>query len=133
MMSTNVVSAKDITREKITIDADGKILGRLASDVAKLLMGKNKPNYVPYLDGGDFVTITNASKIKISGKKADQKEYTRFSGYPGGRKVEGYDKLLIRKPEAIIEHAIKGMLPKNRLGRAMFKKLTVLKGVTNAG
>lgn len=127
-MSTNVLSAKDIIREKHTIDASGKILGRLATEVATLLMGKNKPSFVPYLDTGDFVTLTNVSKIKITGKKSSQKEYKRFSGYPGGLKTESYNKLLVRKPEAVIEHAIRGMLPKTKLGRAMFKKLKVYAG-----
>lgn len=126
-MSTNVLSAKDIKRQTHTIDVDGKILGRVASDIAKLLMGKNKPNFVPYLDNGDFVVVTNASKVRVTGKKAHDKKYIRHSGYPGGLKVETFDKLLVRRPEAIIEHAVKGMLPKNRLGRAMIKKLKVQK------
>lgn len=124
-MNTNVLSAKEIKREKHTIDASGKILGRLAGEVAKFLMGKQKPNFVPYLDTGDFVTVTNASKIKVTGKKASQKIYKHFSGYPHGLKTETYDKLLKRRPEAILEHAIRGMLPKTKLGRAMFKKLKV--------
>jgi large subunit ribosomal protein L13 len=126
-MSTNSLSAKDIKRETHTIDADGKILGRLATEVATFLMGKHKPNFVPYLDNGDFVTVTNASKIKVSGKKTTDKIYYRHSGYPGGLKAETFDKLLVRRPEAIIEHAVRGMLPKNRLGREMFKKLKVQK------
>jgi len=126
-MSTNVLSAKDIKREKHTIDASGKILGRLAGEIATLLMGKNKPNFVPYLDNGDFVTVTNASKVKVTGKKAQDKVYTRHSGYPGGLKVETFDKMLVRKPEFIIEHAVKGMLPGSKLGKAMFKKLKVIK------
>ncbi len=127
-MSTNVLSAKDIKREKHIIDASGKILGRLATEVATLLMGKNKPSFVPYLDTGDFVTLTNVSKIKVTGKKYSQKSYKSFSGYPGGFRTETLDKLLVRKPEAVIEHAIKGMLPKTKLGRAMFKKLKVYAG-----
>lgn len=126
-MSTNVLSAKDIKRQTHTIDASGKILGRLATEVATFLMGKNKPEFVPYLDTGDFVVVTNASKIKVTGKKAHDKKYVRHSGFPGGLKVETFDKLLVRKPEAIIEHAVRGMLPKNRLGKAMFKKLKVEK------
>lgn len=126
-MSTNSFSAKDIKRQTHTIDASGKILGRLATEIAKLLMGKNKPSFVPYLDNGDFVVVTNASGVKVTGKKTTDKKYVRHSGYPGGLKVETYDKLLVRRPEAIIEHAVKGMLPKNRLGRAMIKKLKVQK------
>src|SRR5438552_3602506 len=102
-MSTNVLSSKNIKREKHTIDASGKILGRLATEIAKLLMGKHKPNYVPYLDNGDFVVVTNASKIKITGKKAEDKIYTRHSNYPGGLKQETFNKMILRKPEYIIE------------------------------
>ena len=121
-MSTNVLSAKDIKREKHIIDASGKILGRLAGEIATLLMGKNKPNFVPYLDNGDFVIVTNASKVKVTGKKAQDKVYVRHSGYPGGLKSETFDKMIIRKPEFIIEHAVKGMLPGSKLGKAIIKK-----------
>ena len=124
-MSTNVLSAKDIKREHHVIDASGKILGRLATEVATLLMGKNKPMFVPYLDTGDYVVVINASKVKMSGKKMQSKTYTRHSGYPGGLKVETFDKLIVRRPEKIIEHAVIGMLPGTKLGKAMFKKLTV--------
>lgn len=127
-MTTNKLSAKDIKREKHTIDASGKILGRLASDVAKILMGKHKPNYVPYLDGGDFVVVTNASKVKLSGKKPTNKIYTRHSGYPGGLKQETFDKLILRKSGYVIEHAVKGMLPRSKLGRQMIRKLKVFAG-----
>ena len=127
-MSTNVLSAKDIKREKHTINASGKILGRLATEVATLLMGKNKPSFVPYLDSGDFVVVTNAAEVKVSGKKTSQKVYIRHSGYPGGLKTETFDKLLVRKPEYIIEHAVKGMLPHNKLGNKMIKKLQVHAG-----
>ncbi len=127
-MSTNVVSVKDIKREIHTIDASGKILGRLATEVATILMGKKKPMFVPYLDTGDFVVVTNASKIKLTGKKMQNKTYTRHSGYPGGLKVETFDKMIVRKPGFVIENAVKGMLPGNKLGKAMIKKLTVLAG-----
>ena len=127
-MSTNSLSIKDVKREKHVIDASGKILGRLATEVATILMGKKKPQFVPYLDTGDFVVVTNASKIKVSGKKMKNKIYTRHSGYPGGLKVETFDKMIVRKPEFIIEHAVIGMLPHSRLGRAMFKKLKVFAG-----
>ena len=127
-MSTNVISAKDIKREKFTIDATGKILGRLATEIATILMGKKKPGFVPYLDTGDFVVVTNASKVKLSGKKMQTKKYTRHSGYPGGLRVETFDKVIIKKPEFIIEHAVKGMLPHNKLGQKMFKKLKVFSG-----
>lgn len=127
-MSTASFSAKDIKRQKHVIDASGKILGRLATEAATLLMGKNKPEYVPYLDNGDIVIVTNAAKIKITGKKATDKKYVRHSGYPGGLKVETFEKLLIRKPEKIIEHAVWGMMPKTKLGKKMISKLTVFAG-----
>lgn len=127
-MSTNIVSAKNIKREKQTIDASDKTLGRLATEVATILMGKKKPMFVPYLDMGDMVVITNASKIKVTGKKSKDKIYTRHSGYPGGLKVETFDKVIVNKPEYIIEHAVRGMLPHNRLGRQMIKKLKVFAG-----
>lgn len=127
-MSTNVVSVKDIKREIHTIDASGKVLGRLATEVATILMGKKKPMFVPYLDTGDFVVVTNASKIKLTGKKMQNKTYTRHSGYPGGLRVETFDKMIVRKPAFVIEHAVAGMLPGNKLGKAMIKKLTVFAG-----
>ena len=127
-MSTNVVSSKDIKREYHRINASGKILGRLATEVATFLMGKNKANFVPYLDMGDYVIVTNASEVKITGKKQQNKKYVRHSGYPGGLKVETFDKMIIRKPEYILEHAIKGMLPNTKLGKQMIKKLKVYSG-----
>lgn len=124
-MSTNVVSAKDIKRSWHQIDVKGKILGRVATDIAKILSGKNKPNYVPYLDQGDFVVVVNASQVRVSGKKPDQKVYFRHSGYPGGDKKENFNRLIQRKPDEVIRHAVKGMLPKNRLGDKMIKKLHI--------
>lgn len=126
-MSTNVLSAKDIKREKHQIDASGKILGRLATEIAKLLMGKQKPNYVPYLDAGDYVVVTNAAQVKLSGNKRISKTYIRHSGYPGGLKKENFAKIIISRPEYAIEHAVLGMLPKSRLGKKMIKKLKVFK------
>lgn len=131
-MSTNKLSAKSIKREKHVIDASGKILGRLATEVATILMGKKKPEFVPYLDIGDFVVVTNAGKVKVTGKKMKDKVYTRHSGYPGGLRVETFDKMIVRKPEYIIEHAVKGMLPHNRLGNQMIKKLKVFAGTEGA-
>lgn len=127
-MSTNVLSAKDIKREWHYIDASGKTLGRLATEIATILMGKHKLNYVPYLDMSDFVVVTNASKIKVTGKKMQSKVYTRHSGYPGGLRHETFDKLIKIKPTYIIEHAVVGMLPKNKLGKKMIKKLKVFAG-----
>jgi len=127
-MSTNVLSAKDIQRKWHLIDASGKILGRLATEISTILMGKKKAQYVPYLDTGDFVVVINAGKVKLTGKKMLQKNYVRHSGYPGGLKVESLEKVLSRRPEFVLEHAISGMLPKNRLGRQMIKKLKVFAG-----
>lgn len=127
-MGTNVFSAKNIKRQVHRIDARGKILGRLATEVATLLMGKNKPSFVPYLDTGDFVVVTNASQVKVTGKKIKDKVYTRHSGYPGGLKQETFDKLIQRRPEYIIEHAVSGMLPRSKLGKKMIKKLKVYSG-----
>lgn len=127
-MSTNVVSGKDIKRDWHFIDMSGKILGRSATGIAKILMGKHKANFVPYLDQGDYVVVTNASKVEVSGKKALQKEYTRHSGYPGGLKKEGFSKLIIRRPEEIIKHAVWGMLPHTKLGKTMIKKLKIFAG-----
>jgi large subunit ribosomal protein L13 len=127
-MSTNALSAKNIKRAWYEIDAEGKILGRLSGQVAILLMGKHKTNYVTYLDNGDYVVVKNAAKIKVTGKKMAQKVYTRHSGYPGGLKQEVLSDKIIKSPEKVLEHAIKGMLPKNKLGREMFKKLKVFAG-----
>lgn len=124
-MSTNVLSAKNIKREWHLIDARDKILGRLATEVATILMGKNKVNFVPYLDNGDFVVVTNAAKVKVTGNKMKDKKYIRHSGYPGGLKVETYDQVLAKNPGKVIEHAVKGMLPGTKLGRIMIKKLKV--------
>ncbi len=124
-MPTNQLSAKDIKRQWHRIDASGKVLGRLATEVATILMGKKKPSFVPYLDTGDFVIVTNASKVILSGKKMKDKTYTSHSGYPGGLSVETFDKMILRKPEFVLEHAIKGMLPGNKLGKKMIKKLKV--------
>ena len=127
-MGTNKLSAKDIKREKHIVDASGKVLGRLATEIATMLMGKNKQQFVPYLDTGDSVVVTNASKVKVTGKKSKVKTYTRHSGYPGGLKVETFDKMIVRKPEYVIEHAVKGMLPQTKLGRQMIKELKVFSG-----
>jgi large subunit ribosomal protein L13 len=127
-MKTYSTKAGDVERKWHVIDASGQTLGRLASQVAVLLMGKHKPQYVPYIDTGDFVIVLNASKIKVTGNKAKQKMYYRHSGYPGGLKEVNFEKMLDTHPVRIIEHAVKGMLPSNRLGRAMYKKLKVYEG-----
>jgi large subunit ribosomal protein L13 len=110
------------------IDAQDRVLGRLATRIARLLSGKEKPTYLPYLDGGDYVVVINAEKILLTGKKKDQKFYHYHSGYPGGLKSIKYATLLEKNPQKVIELAIKGMLPRNKLGRAMFKKLKVYRG-----
>lgn len=124
-MSTNAVSAKSIQRNWHLIDAKNQTLGRLAVNIAKVLMGKNKVNYVPYLDMGDYVVVTNASAIKVSGKKTEQKKYYSHSGYPGGLRTQTYVNMLADKPQEVIKHAIKGMLPNNKLRPKMLKKLFV--------
>lgn len=126
-MSTSSLSVKQIQRSWHLVDAKEKVLGRLATDVAKLLMGKNKSSFVPYLDTGDNVVVVNASTVKVTGKKERQKIYFRHSGYPKGDRRELLSDLRKRKPEDIIFSAVKGMLPKNKLGRAMIKKLHVFK------
>jgi large subunit ribosomal protein L13 len=127
-MKTYATRAKDVERRWHVIDASGQTLGKLSTQVANLLMGKHKPTYAPYLDTGDFVVVINATKIKVTGKKPKQKTYYRHSGYPGGIKAETYEELMATHPTRIIEHAVKGMLPHNRLGRAMYKKLKVYAG-----
>ena len=120
--------AADIKRQWHVIDASGQTLGKLATQAANLLMGKHKPTFVPYLDVGDFVIVLNATKVRVTGKKPKQKTYYRHSGYPGGIKAETFEELIATHPTRVIEHAVKGMLPHNRLGRAMFKKLKVYAG-----
>lgn len=127
-MSTNQLSASKIQRNWRLVDASDKILGRLASEVAQVLMGKNKPQFVPYLDTGDYVVVINASKVKVSGKKEIQKKYIRHSGYPGGYGEEKLADLRQRRPEEVITHAVRGMLPKTKLGRQMIKKLHIFQG-----
>jgi large subunit ribosomal protein L13 len=127
-MKTYSTKAKDVERQWHVIDASGKILGKLATQVANLLMGKHKPIFVPYLDTGDFVIVLNATKIRVTGKKPKQKTYYHHTGYPGGIKAETYEELMANHPTRVIEHAVRGMLPHNRLGRAMFKKLKVYAG-----
>jgi large subunit ribosomal protein L13 len=124
-MRTYSPSANDITREWHVIDANEQVLGRMASQVARLLMGKHKPGYTPHLDTGDYVIVINAAKVRISGKKAKQKIYYRHSGYPGGLHSRTFEELFAASPTRVVEIAVRGMLPKNRLGSAMFKKLRV--------
>ena len=128
MNKTSIPSLDSIDRQWFLVDAENQTLGRLATEVASVLRGKTKPNFTPHLDTGDFVIIVNAEKVKVSGKKADQKLYRRHSGRPGGMKVENFNSLQARIPERIVENAVKGMLPHTRLGRQLFRKLKVYKG-----
>lgn len=127
-MKTYSTKAKDIKREWWVVDAADKTLGTVATEAANLLMGKHKPLYAPYIDTGDYVVVINAAKVRVTGRKLDQKMYYRYSGYPGGLKSNSLKELLAKDPTRVIEHAVKGMLPHNRLGRAMFKKLKVYAG-----
>lgn len=127
-MKTLTPSPSDIHQKWYIVDAEGKPLGRLSTKVATILRGKHKPYYVPNIDTGDYVIVINAAKVRVTGMKALQKVYKSFSGYPGGLKEIPYAKVLEKHPERIIEHSIKGMMPKNKLGRAMFKKLKVYPG-----
>ena len=128
MRTTYIAKQAEIERKWYVVDANGKTLGRLASEIAKVLSGKNKPTYTSFLDTGDNVIVVNAEKIAVTGKKLDQKLYTRHSGYVGGLKQVTLKKMLETKPEDVVSHAIKGMLPKNTLGRSMMKKLHVYAG-----
>lgn len=127
-MSTYMAKPTEVERKWYVIDAAGKPLGRVAATAATLLRGKHKPIYTPHIDTGDHVIIINAAQVVLTGKKLDQKVYYHHSGYPGGLKAQGYRQLMLRKPEFVLERAIRGMLPKNRLGRAMFRKLKVYAG-----
>lgn len=127
-MSTYVAKPADIERKWYVIDAEGKTLGRLSTEIAKILSGKTKAEYTPFLDTGDYVIVVNAEKIHLTGKKWNNKFYRYHTGYPGGLKEMTYADLRQRKPEKMIELAVKGMLPKNSLGRKMIKKLKVYAG-----
>lgn len=127
-MRTYMAKAQDISRQWYVVDAAGQTLGRLASEVASILRGKHKPTFTPHVDAGDFVIVINADKIQLTGNKLDQKMAYRHSGYPGGFRATSYRTLMEKKPEFVVEKAIKGMLPHNRLGRAMGKKLKVYCG-----
>lgn len=127
-MKTFMANASNIERKWYVVDAEGKTLGRLAAEVAKVLRGKHKPTFTPHVDTGDHVIVVNADKIELTGKKLVQKTYFRHSGYVGGTTFTTAGQMLADKPERMIELAIRGMLPKNRLGRQMFRKLNVYRG-----
>jgi large subunit ribosomal protein L13 len=125
---TQSTRKEDVTRSWHVVDAEGETVGRLASRIAHVLKGKHKPSYTAHIDCGDNVIVVNAAKVRFTGKKWSSKEYLTYSGYPGGQKSTVASELLTKKPEQILEKAVKGMLPKNRLGRAMYKKLFVYAG-----
>jgi large subunit ribosomal protein L13 len=127
-MNTVVPSKNEIPRKWFVLDAEGAVLGRLASEAARMLMGKNKPIYTPYLDTGDHVIVVNADKIRLTGNKEDQKMYRRHSGYPGGLKEVKASRMRTTRPVRMVELAIQGMLPKTKLGKQMYRKLNVYAG-----
>ena len=128
MNKTSIPKIDSLNRKWYLVDAENQTLGRLATEVASVLRGKNNPNFTPHLDTGDFVVVVNAEKIRVTGNKSEQKLYRRHSGRPGGMKVESFQSLQQRIPERIVEKAIKGMLPHNALGRQLFRKLKVYRG-----
>ncbi|GAB4191165.1 MAG: 50S ribosomal protein L13 [Roseiflexaceae bacterium] len=130
-MKTYAQKASEVQRDWLIVDATDQTLGRLATQIATLLRGKHKPTFSPYLDGGDFVIVVNAEKIKVTGRKADQKVYYHHSNYPGGLKETPYRRMLAKHPDRIIRFAVKGMLPKTRLGRQQIVKLKVYAGPTH--
>ena len=127
-MKTFTATPETVTRDWFIVDADGKTLGRIATEIATRLRGKHKPEYTPHVDTGDYIIVVNAEKVTVTGNKAKGKTYYSHSGFPGGIKQISFEKLQAHKPEMIIEKAVKGMLPKGPLGRAMFRKLKVYAG-----
>lgn len=127
-MKTFSAKAESVTRDWYVVDADGKTLGRLASEIAHRLRGKHKAEYTPHVDTGDYIVVINAEKIRVTGAKATDKMYHHHTGYPGGLKSISFEKLIDKAPERVLQGAVKGMLPRNPLGRAMFKKLKVYAG-----
>ena len=129
--ATRFFTVKDTERKWHLIDAEGKTLGRVATEIARLLRGKHKPEFTPNADLGDFVVVVNASKVRLTGKRAELKQYFHYTGYPGGGIWEKFQDVLRKNPERVFEHAIKGMLPHNRLGRQIFKKMKVYAGAAH--
>jgi len=129
-LSFKTYSAKpaEVERKWYVVDAEGQVLGRMAAEIARVLRGKHKPQFTPHIDTGDFIIVTNAEKVGLSGKKVEYKSYFHHSHYPGGVKIDHVKDLLKKKPEKVIEHAVWGMLPHNNLGRQLFKKLKVYAG-----
>lgn len=127
-MKSFIAKPHEVERKWYVIDAEGKNLGRLSSEIASILRGKKKPIYTPHVDTGDYVIVVNAEKIAVTGKKMTDKVYKRHTGYPGGLKEITLEKLLAKKPEEVLKHSVKGMMPKGKLGRQMYKKLKVYAG-----
>ncbi len=128
MMKSYMARPLEVERKWHLVDAEGRTLGRLATEIATILRGKNKPQYTPHVDTGDFVVVVNADRVVVTGKKAEQKVYRRHSQRPGGLKEVSYEQMLERKPEEILRKAVRGMMPKNRLGRQQFRKLKIYAG-----
>ena len=127
-MKTVSTKPADVTRDWFVVDAEGKTLGRMASEIARLLRGKHKPEYTPHVDTGDYIIVVNAEKVRVTGNKAKDKMYYRHTGYPGGLRSMSFEKMIDHAPERVVEFAVKGMLPKGPLGRAMYAKLKVYAG-----
>jgi large subunit ribosomal protein L13 len=130
-MKTFTPNAADVTRKWWVVDAEGKVLGRLASEIAQILRGKHKPMYATHVDTGDFVVVINAEKVRVTGNKAEDKMYFRHTGYMGGEKFTPFKDMIEKHPDRVIDLAVKGMLPKNNLGRLMRRKLKVYRGPTH--
>lgn len=127
-MKSFMAKKHEVEQKWLLVDADGAILGRMAAKIAPILMGKAKPEYTPHVDVGDYVVVVNAEKVKVSGKKAEMKEYDYYTHHPGGHKYVSFADMMARKPEKVIELAVRRMLPKNKLARGMLKKLKVYRG-----
>ena len=127
-MKSYMARPLEVERRWYVVDAEGQTLGRLATEIAQILRGKNKPQYTPHVDVGDFVVVINADRVVVTGKKAEQKVYRRHSGYPGGMKETSYERMMERKPTEILRRAVKGMMPRTRLARQQFRKLKIYAG-----
>ena len=127
-MKTVSTKPADVTSDWFVVDAEGKTLGRMATEIARLLRGKHKPEYTPHVDTGDYIIVVNAEKVRVTGNKAKDKMYYRHTGYPGGLRSMSFEKMIDNAPERVVEFAVKGMLPKGPLGRAMYSKLKVYVG-----
>ena len=127
-MKTVSTKPADVTRDWYVVDAEGKTLGRMATEIARRLRGKHKPEYTPHVDTGDYIIVVNAEKVRVTGNKAKDKMYYRHTGYPGGLRSMSFEKMVVHAPERTVEFAVKGMLPKGPLGRAMYSKLKVYAG-----